>query len=113
MLQATVEKVVDLSGKTVTAKIKLTSALNAVGGSGYAKLYVKSDGDAWANGPQEVFEGREGEWITLTLNVDEPDFVDTEFDKKSVNVFGLLVGSGSGEVPLNSKATVFFDSIAY
>jgi hypothetical protein len=113
MLQTTVEKAVDLSGRTVTAKIKLTSALNTVGGSGYAKLYVKSNGEDWANGPQEVFEGREGEWITLAFNVEEPDFVNDGFDKKNVNIFGVLVGSGAGEVPLNSKATVFFDSIAY
>ncbi len=111
------EEPLDLTGKTLSAKINLVSGMTddeTVPGG--AKVYIKT-GDAYvyADGGWVNLTAGEG-WITVDLEVNNPSFVDTangDMDPTDVRSIGVEIDTNSTEAESYSAATVFVDSFAY
>jgi hypothetical protein len=105
----------DLRGKTLTAQVILDSGLtsDAVNPGG-VKLFVKS-GAAWvyAATAWRNFQAGAG-WITLSMAVDTPDYVDPAgtHDPSQIVEIGVEVATGSATSTFQS-ATLHVDSVSY
>lgn len=101
----------NLTGKTITAKVKLDSGLStSPDNPGGAKLYVKT-GDAYvyADGG---WTNLDGNWASLSLNVSSPGgFVAGTHTPSDVREIGIEIATGSqGSY---SSATVHIDTVVY
>jgi hypothetical protein len=88
----------DLSGQTLTAEVKLVSGFHVDPdeASGCAQIYLQSGEDwVWANGDCTALV--EGEWVTLSVDADEPASVedDGDHDPSQIMRLGIQLYSGT------------------
>lgn len=112
---------VDLTGKTLRARIKVVSGLgdfaDAANPPGGSKIYAKSTpGYVYANGSYTNL-AMLNSWITLTFNVARPDFIDEAnlegvWDTTSISEIGIQIDTGSTALA-PAPAVVLIDTVTY
>lgn len=110
---------VDLTGKVVTAKVKLVSGLTASAQEpAGAKLYTKSSqGFVWADGGWTNLVP--GEWVTVKYDPAASSFfIDTANDAGAYNPaqvrqIGLELGTGSSATNAWTTGTIRIDTVGY
>ena len=102
----------DMSGKVLSAQVKLGSGLNTDSGNpGGAKLYVKSaQGFVFADGGWVNLAA--GDWTKISLIADTPSFAagDT-YDPTQIVEIGVEVATGGAGI--FQQATILIDSITW
>jgi len=107
----------DFTGKTITAHVKLASGLTTdAANPGGAKLYIKT-GDTYvyaANNWTNLEVASIGTWITLSLPVDAPPYVDAAGlnNPAAVREIGIEIATSSTSADY-APAVVYIDSITY
>ena len=107
----------DFTGKTISARVKLASGLTTdAANPGGAKLYIKT-GDAYvyaANDWTNLEVASIGTWITLSLAVDAPPYVDAAGTNNpaAVREIGVEIATSSTSADF-APAVVYIDSITY
>jgi len=109
---------IDLSGKIITAKVRLNSGMlsnNLASAPGGAVLVVKT-GENWVYGGSQWANISDNEWTTITLDVTSPSgTVNEGYDPALVRQIGVSIGN-NGVVPEGATvqaASVQIDSIVY
>lgn len=101
----------DLTGRTVTARVELDSGFTATGDL-TAKLYVTSgDAGVLADGPSIALSA-EGQWFTLSFDADNPFSAETNFDAGDIRELGVQIDTSSSSTNAGS-VTIFIDSVDY
>jgi hypothetical protein len=105
----------NLSGKTLTAKVRLDSGLSAdPSHRGTAKLYVATGPRYLCGIGSPVQLAPNMDFVTLTINVNSPDYTCTAagvtYDSSQVMELGIIVSSGVGGT--YEPATLTLDEVA-
>jgi hypothetical protein len=103
----------DLTGKTLTARIRLDSGLTTdTDNPAGANVFAKSGTD-YAYGGGEWTDLKGTGWITLTMNVTTPaGYVGTGYDPTKIVAIGVQIATGDTATAL-STATLHIDSVSY
>lgn len=114
------EEAQDLSGKTVTAVVKLTSAEVTTDGEGEptetcpigGKLYIKTSVNYdWADGGSTNLVL--GEWTTVSLDVDTPSWSADDYEPTETLQIGFEFAPTNGAGCETGDVTLLVDTIKY
>jgi hypothetical protein len=98
----------DLSGKTLTARVKLDAGLGASGGG--AKLIIKS-GAAFVYADGGFQNLTPGDWITLTTSFDTPGFAGAGYTPTQIVQVDVEIQANGATA--FTTATVHIDTVGY
>ncbi len=109
-LQANISPSVNLTGKTIKARVKIDSGTVP---NGYVQLHVSSTGYIYANGASASLTA--GSFVDVTMNPASPNFAAANFDRSQIIQIGVQIGTGTapegGTFPTPAPLTFHIDSI--
>jgi hypothetical protein len=118
-VQVALTPAIDLTGRVLTARVRVDSGLNTVGDyPGGAKVYIKT-GTAflYADGGWFNIDGMAPAWTTVTFDVANPAWVDTagtlEPDNTAIIGIELDTNGTAAAAGTYVPATIHIDSICY